>query len=61
MARTRARAAALLVTIAFTGAGCGADDGGSQDDAPVNEDTPSGQQQGETTPAPRESERGSGY
>lgn len=62
MARTRIRAAALLVTVAFLGAACGGDNGSSsqQDEAPLNEQTPSGQQQGETTPAPEGSERGSG-
>ncbi len=62
MARIRTLAAASLVTVAFAGAACGGDNGSpsQQDEAPLNEQTPSGQEQGETTPAPRESERGGG-
>ena len=62
MARVRTLAAALVVTVAFVGAACGDDNGSppQQDDAPLNEQTPSGDEQGETTPAPEESERGSG-
>jgi hypothetical protein len=56
----RTRAAAVLATVALFGAGCGGDDSSQQDDAPLNEQTPSGQQQGETTPAPKGSERGTG-
>jgi len=59
MARIRTVAAAVLAGVAFLGA-CGDGDSPSQqDDAPLNEQTPSGQQQGETTPAPQETERGS--
>jgi len=62
MARARSCAAAVLATVAFAGAACGGEDDGSsqQDEAPLNEQTPSGQQQGQTTPAPAGSERGSG-
>lgn len=62
MARIRSLAAAVVVTVAFAGAGCGDDNDSPspQDEAPLNDQTPSGQQQGETTPAPEESERGSG-
>ena len=64
MARIRALAAGLLVAVAFVGAACGGEnDNGSpsqQDEAPLDEQTPSGQQQGETTPAPESSKRGSG-
>jgi len=60
MARIRSVAAAVLVSVAFL-SGCGGDDDSSQrDDAPLNEQTPSGQQQGETTPAPQDTPRGSG-
>lgn len=60
--RMRVPAAALLVTVALLGAACGGGDGSpsQQDEAPLNEQTPSGQEQGETTPAPAGSERGSG-
>ena len=60
MARIRHVAAAVLVGAAFLAA-CGDDDDGGasqRDDAPLNEQTPSGQQQGETTPAPQDSGRG---
>lgn len=62
MARIRSLAVALVVAVALLVAGCGGDDGSPSqpDDAPLNEQTPSGQQQGETTPAPHESPRGSG-
>jgi hypothetical protein len=58
MARIRTAAVAALVSVALLGA-CGDDDSDPQrDDAPVNEQTPSGQQQGETTPAPQDTPRG---
>ena len=62
MPRMRALAVALLITGAFLGAACGGDNGSpsQQDEAPLNEQTPSGQEQGETTPAPAGSKRGSG-
>ncbi len=57
----RALAAALLVTVVFLGAAIGgeSDSPSRQDEAPLNQQTPSGQKQGETTPAPAGSDRGS--
>lgn len=62
MVRVARLAAPFVVTVAFIGAGCGDDNGSPsrQDEAPLSDRTPSGQQQGETTPAPEESQRGSG-
>lgn len=64
MTRFRTLAALLLTAASLTGAAaCGGDE---EDDnqpstvqeAPLNDDTPSGDQQGETTPAPEASPQG---
>ena len=63
MTRPRICAAVVLITVALGAGACGGDEGSSsqRDEAPLDEQTPSGEQQGETTPAPAGSQRGSGY
>ena len=68
MSRTRHLIAAGLAGLALAAAGCDSDDqgsdepegtGGQTEQSPVNPGSP-GEAQGETTPAPEGSERGSG-
>lgn len=65
MTRMRTLAALALAAASMTGAAaCGSTEEDDNEpstvqEAPLNDDTPSGSQQGQTTPAPEESPRGS--